>query len=114
MTKLKVRSEHEELFAMQLRAAKLRGWEREVVFAPPRRWRFDFAHCIYRLAIEIEGGTWIQGRHQTGSGIAKDMEKYNAATLRGWRVFRFTAEMVASGEALRVTEAAINKFGGRG
>ena len=111
--KLKIRSEHEELFAMQLRAAKLRGWEREVVFAPPRRWRFDFAHCIYKIAVEVEGGTWIQGRHQTGKGIAADMEKYNAATLKGWRVFRFTAEMVASGEALRVAEAAVEKFGNR-
>jgi hypothetical protein len=114
--KLKARSEHEELFAMQLKAAKLRGWEREVVFAPPRRWRFDFAYEVgtCRLAVEIEGGTWIQGRHQTGSGFAKDCEKYNFAALKSWRVFRFTAEMVQSGDALRTIEAALTKFGERG
>ncbi len=105
-------SEPEELFAFHLKAAKLRGWEREVRFDQKRRWRFDFAHCLYKLAVEVEGATWVTGRHNTGKGIAADMEKYNAATLKGWRVFRFTSEMVATGEALRVTEAAINKFGG--
>jgi very-short-patch-repair endonuclease len=113
MTKLKARSEHEELFAMQLKAAKLRGWEREVVFAPPRRWRFDFAHCIYKIAIEIEGQMWAKGRHNTGTGMQADMVKYNTATLKGWKVFRFSPEMVASGEALRVAELAIEKYGAR-
>ena len=107
----KSRSEHEELFAMQLKAAKLRGWEREVVFAPPRRWRFDFAHCIYKLAVEIDGAIWVQGRHNRGAGAEKDMEKMNQAILSGWRCFRFSPRMVAEGEALRVIEAAINKFG---
>jgi very-short-patch-repair endonuclease len=112
--KVQVRSEHEELFAMQLRAAKLRGWEREVRFDPVRRWRFDFAHCIYKIAVEIEGQIWAKGRHNTGTGIQSDMTKYNSATIKGWRVLRFSPEMVASGEALRVTEAAIEKFGERG
>lgn len=95
---------------MQLKAAKLRGWERNWRFDPVRRWRLDFAHFVYRLAVEIEGGTWIKGRHVTGVGFRNDCEKYNAATLKGWRIFRFTAEMVSSGEALRVTEAALEKF----
>jgi very-short-patch-repair endonuclease len=112
MTKLKPRSEHEELFALQLKAAKLRGWEREVVFAPPRRWRFDFANYAYRLAVEINGGIWSQGRHNTGKGSEKDMEKTNAAILMGWRVFTFSPRHVAEGEALRIIEAAHVKFGG--
>jgi very-short-patch-repair endonuclease len=114
MTKLKARSEHEELFAMQLKAARLRGWEREVQLIPGRRWKFDFSHCLYRLICEIEGGIWSGGRHVTGSGFQRDCEKYNAATLKGWRVFRFTAEMVQSGDALRTIEAALTKFGERG
>jgi very-short-patch-repair endonuclease len=114
MTKLKPRSEHEELFAMQLKAAKLRGWEREVVFAPPRRWRFDFANYAYKLAVEIEGATWSGGRHNRGAGYEKDCEKYNTAIVYyGWRVLRFTAKMVADGIALRMVEDATNGLGNR-
>jgi very-short-patch-repair endonuclease len=108
--KVQVRSEHEELFAMQLRAAKLRGWERDAKLIQGRKWEYDFSHCIYKIIVEIEGGIWTGGRHVSGAGFQKDCEKYNAATLRGYRLFRFTPEMVASGEALRITEAAVEKF----
>jgi len=111
LRKPKPRSEHEELFAMQLKAAKLRGWERDVRLIQGRKWEYDFSHCVYRLIAEIEGAIWVGGRHVTGVGFEKDAEKYNAATLAGWRVFRFTPRHVAEGEALRVIEAAINKFG---
>lgn len=39
------------------------------------------------------------GRHTRGSGFVKDMEKYNAAGLLGWRVFRFTPKQLKTGEA---------------
>jgi len=59
-------------------------------FAPPRRWSFDFAWPDKQVAVEIEGGTWIGGRHSTGVGFAKDCEKYNVAAANGWCVLRFT------------------------
>lgn len=71
----------------------------EYRFAPPRRWRFDLAFVDQKVAIEQEGGVWIQGRHSRGAGMVKDMEKYNAAGLLGWRVFRFTPQQIQSGEA---------------
>jgi very-short-patch-repair endonuclease len=92
----------EEEFALQLRAAKI-AFVREHRFHPERKWRFDFAVPDLRVAIEIEGGTWIAGRHTTGSGFAKDCAKYNAATLLGWRVLRFTTDMVRTGEAFGFT-----------
>lgn len=66
----------------------------EYRFHPIRRWRFDFADPALMIAVEIEGGTWVGGRHITGSGYAKDCEKYNTATALGWRVFRFTPQML--------------------
>lgn len=59
-------------------------------FAPPRRWRFDFAWPDYMIALEVEGGAWIQGRHTRGSGFVKDLEKYREAACLGWRVLRCT------------------------
>lgn len=68
--------------------------EAEYKFHPKRRWRFDFCHRQSRIAIELEGGTWTGGRHVRGSGFERDCEKYNAAALLGWRVFRLTGGML--------------------
>ena len=62
--------------------------EREFQFHPKRRWRADFAHLPSRTLIEIEGGIYVQGRHNRGAGFAADIEKYLEATLAGWRVIR--------------------------
>lgn len=61
-------------------------------FSPPRRWRFDLAFPEKLLAIEIEGGIWVKGRHSRPKGLTADCDKYNAATLQGWRILRFTTE----------------------
>jgi len=63
-------------------------------FHPSRKWEFDFAWPDQKLAVEIEGGIWIRGRHNRGAGYEQDCEKYNQAVLLGWRVLRFTPEMV--------------------
>ena len=73
-----------------------------------RRWKFDLAFEALKLAIEVEGGIWIGGRHTRASGFVKDMEKYNAAALAGWRVFRFTPQQVKRGEARAMVERALS------
>lgn len=65
--------------------------ETEYKFHPTRKWRFDFAHLTSKVAIEVEGGIWSQGRHTRGSGYMADCKKYNAAIIEGWRVFRITS-----------------------
>jgi very-short-patch-repair endonuclease len=97
----------EDAFAVQLRATGAPAPEREYRFAPPRRWRFDFAWRFARLAVEIEGGAWTRGRHTRGDGFTRDLEKYNEAVLAGWRVLRFTAAHVRSGYALAATRRAL-------
>ncbi|MEP6673002.1 MAG: hypothetical protein ABJF10_27830 [Chthoniobacter sp.] len=64
--------------------------EREYRFHPERRWRADFAHIESRTLIEVEGGIYIQGRHNRPQGFAADAEKYLEAALEGWRVLRLT------------------------
>lgn len=57
-------------------------------FAYPRRWRFDFAWIQHRVAVEIDGGLFVAGRHGRGAGIIQDAEKMLEAAARGWRVIR--------------------------
>lgn len=75
-------------------------------FAPPRRWRFDFAWPAMKLAVEVEGGQWVGG-HVTKGRFEGDMEKYNTAVLEGWRVLRVTPGMVEDGRALAFVQRAM-------
>lgn len=59
-------------------------------FHPTRRWRFDYAWPHIKVALEIEGGAWTNGRHNRATGFLADMEKYNAATVLGWQLLRVT------------------------
>ncbi len=93
-------------FAVLLQAAGLPAPEREYRFAPPRRWRFDFAWPAQRLALEVEGGVWTGGRHVRGAGYERDCEKYSEAALRGWRVLRVTSGMMRDGRALQLLARA--------
>lgn len=97
----------EERFALGTRAHGLPAPEREHRFDSDRQWRFDFAWPALRLAVEIEGGVWSGGRHTRGSGFVADCDKYNAATLAGWRVLRFTERHVKNGSALRILREAL-------
>jgi very-short-patch-repair endonuclease len=73
--------------------------EREHKFYPGRSWRFDFSWPAFFVAVEVEGGIWENGRHVRPQGFSDDAEKYNTATAAGWRVYRFTSDMVSTGYA---------------
>ena len=77
--------------------------EPEYRFDTQRRWRFDRAYRIARVAVEIDGGTHNGGRHVRGDGYAKDCEKLNAATAQGWAVFRLTSDMLRDAPAQHLT-----------
>lgn len=79
----------EQSFIYLIEDAKLPMPVEEYQFCKGRKWRFDFAYVGLKLAIEIEGGVWSNGRHRRPTGFIKDMEKYNEAALRGWKVLRY-------------------------
>lgn len=101
------RSVLEEQLALHIRADKLPEPTREFRFHASRRWRFDFAWPLLRLAAECEGITFEGGRHQRAKGFGMDCEKYNLATLAGWRVLRFTKAMIDRGDAIDMLKRAL-------
>jgi very-short-patch-repair endonuclease len=71
-----------------------------------RKWRIDRAWPHERIALEIEGGIHMRGRHIRPEGFLRDMEKYNRLALWGWCLIRVTYDMIADGSALRLLEEA--------
>lgn len=66
--------------------------EQEYKFCPDRGWRFDFAIPALKIAVEYEGGIFMQtSGHNTAKHYTKDTEKYNRAAVLGWKVIRVTA-----------------------
>lgn len=76
-------------------------------FDSKRQWRFDYAWPKLMVALEIEGGVWTKGRHIRPIGYIGDIEKYNAATLAGWRVFRATPAMLHSNSFWEMLRSAL-------
>lgn len=81
---------------------------KEYQFYKQRKWRFDYAIPLHKIALEVEGGVWIGGRHNRAKGFLNDMEKYNTAALLGWRVFRTTPENLITEKTLLLLKNAVN------
>ena len=61
----------------------------------------------HKIALEVEGGVWTGGRHTSPKGFLGDIEKYNTATLMGWRVFRTTPDDLYKKKTLDLMKSAI-------
>ena len=97
----------EDALVFHLRAVGLPDPVRELRFHPKRLWRFDFAWPDRMLAVEVEGGTWVNGAHSRGRHFEQDAEKYAEAVIAGWRVIRVTTGMVEDGRAVSLIERAL-------
>ncbi len=93
-------SEPEELLAWQLRAEGL-TFDREHRFHESRMWRLDFWFAGAKLAVEIDGGGWVGGKHGRGDGIERDCEKASHIAMAGHRLMRVTPGQIKRGEALK-------------
>lgn len=109
-------SKAEDTLEFHLKCNKV-TFEREYIFHPKRKWRFDFAILDKKLAIEVEGitcwgknknGTMKLGRHQSAKGIEGDLEKYDEAMRLGWNVYRCSQSMVNSGRAIETIGILLN------
>lgn len=82
-------------FVRYLEYYGITGYDRQARFAPPRRWLADFCWPKEMIIVEIEGLTYYGlkaggaiGRHQTAKGFEQDCEKYEAAMMLGYLVYR--------------------------
>ncbi len=111
-------SKHEEDFLLELEAHGVDVPVREYAFAAElgRRFRFDFAWPDKKIYVEIEGGVWVSGRHNRAYGFIRDAEKYNLATLLGWRGLRFTTNDMKKnmGRCVRMLQAVLAGGGPKG
>lgn len=106
----KIPNEFEAKLARELKTLKIE-FEQEFEFHPKRKWRADFHLIDKKILVEVEGGIWSGGRHTRGKGYLGDMEKYNAATMMGFQVIRFSTDQVKSGHAIQQIEKMVGDLG---
>lgn len=99
------------VFAAMLRQHKLPEATPEYRFHGTRKWRFDYAWPRWKVALEVEGGVWTGGRHTSGVGFAKDIEKYNHAAAMGWLVLRCEPKNLNKAETFAYIKAALEAHG---
>lgn len=89
------------LLLQQCRAVGLPEPETEVRFHPVRKWRADLLWRHPRkLIVEVNGGGWVGGRHNTGAGAEKDYEKLAEALVLGYPSMQVTPRQVKTGQAV--------------
>lgn len=110
------RSDGEQALLTQIRYRGLpvpqREWRFGRALNPRREWRFDFAWPQLMVAVEVEGGLWVKGRHNRPIGAEADMVKYNEAAIQGWTVIRVSTGsngMVESGAAVELIARALRR-----
>ena len=81
--------------------------EAEFKFVPDRKFRADFCWPEEKVILEVEGGTWVQGRHSRGEA---DHEKYNLAAAMGYLVFRTTPQKVGNLDLYRLIKPQLYKL----
>lgn len=96
-----------DLFTTLVKSELRADCVKEFRFHPKRKWRFDYALPEYKIAVEVEGGVWSGGRHISPKGFLGDIEKYNAAALMGWRLFRVTPDTLTSNFTISLLKQAI-------
>lgn len=83
----------------------------EYRFHPSRQWRWDIALVDQRIALEVDGGIWTQGRHVRGRGFLADREKINTGVILGWRVLEVTPDQATCGHAVDLVRRLLSPEG---
>ena len=124
------RSELEEGLLFQIQALGIHQPEREYRFcahkvglgggirarlseAGLKDWHFDFAWPDILFAVEVDGGAWVNGGHNTGKGSTRDKLKGHHAVSQGWQLYRCDADLIKSGLAAMLIEKKVTQEYGK-
>ena len=80
----------------------------ELQFAPDRKWRFDFAWPHKKVALEVQGGLFVNGRHSRGAALMKEHEKLNRAAAMGWRVLYCVPQDLCTTDTIATVKEALD------
>jgi len=83
-----------DAFIAFMRKNGINDFVRDHVGVPGRRFKIDLAHVAKKIAVEIHGATYANGRHSRHAGFSTDLEKARLLTAAGWRCIAFTGEDV--------------------
>jgi hypothetical protein len=78
-------------------------WE----FSGHGAWRADYAWPEYALALEVNGGAWVNGRHNRGSHTMDEHRKMNQYAMEGWRVIYTTPKRLLTQETVEMVRRAL-------
>lgn len=81
--------------------------EFEYLFHNERKWRWDVCWPHALVALEVQGGIFVQGRHSRGAALLKEWEKLNTAAAIGWRVLFCQPQDLCLTETARLVGRAL-------
>lgn len=102
--------EREYRFGAMAAGGPGKGLRARLEAAGLRDWRFDVALPELRLAIEVEGGAFVGGRHTRGPGFEMDIRKYDAGMRLGWTIYRCTPATIKDGTAARTISVLVEQL----
>ena len=89
---------------LQMRALKLPGWVRNLVFLEHRKFELDFAWPSLKFAVEVDGHV-----HRIKERFNADHEKHALAMLAGWTVLRVGGQDIRNGSAVTWVETMLSR-----
>lgn len=89
---------------LTLAGGALAEYERQFAYVPGRKFAADFAWPAHRLLLEVQGGVFTGGAHGSITGIKRDIDRLNIATLNGWRLLRILPDATKQDEIAETLE----------
>lgn len=102
-----VESQLELLLLNRIEQAGLPLGEAQVKGIPGRKFAFDRAWPEQKVAVDVNGSTFVRGGHSTGLGIERDCIKACLAAINGWLYLPLTKHMIEDGRAVDIIAIAL-------
>jgi len=76
--------------------------EPQAILVPGRQFRFDFAHCESKVAVELDGGLYVNGGHSRGASIEESYVKLREDAKLGWCVLKYGTKQMSRMDSVAI------------